>query len=323
MENVISVIVPVYKVEEYLAECVESLINQSYKGEYEIVLVDDGSPDNCGTICDEMAKKHAIVKAYHKPNGGLSDARNYGIQHAKGNMLCFVDSDDFVHRDYLKILYDLKVSTQANISECGHILYHDGDSMAPAEPKKSPRILTPYEWITESGVGEFYSVVAWNKLYDRNLFDQIKFPVGRSFEDEATTYKLVYNSRTVARTYKKLYYYRQRQGSITNGEKSLKALKQQLLALDEKCKYFIDNNEKRIIPFCQAKYCILVISNYRIVNKLYNNPTKQLEFYKDVKDRYKKWIRFSRTTPLKYKAFILKFILTNSLKERDKSYAAK
>ena len=323
MENLISVIVPVYKVEKYLSKCVESLINQSYNGEYEIILVNDGSPDNCGLICDELAEKYAKVKAHHKSNGGLSDARNYGIQHSKGNILCFVDSDDFVHKDYLKNLYDLKESTHANISECGCFLYHDGDSIVATPPKKSTRILTPYEWITESGVGDFYSVVAWNKLYDRSLFDQIKFPVGRNFEDEATTYKLVYKCNTVARTYQQLYYYRQRQGSITNGEKSLSALEQQLLALDEKCQFFIEKNEKQIISFCQAKYCILVISNYNIANKLYNNPEKQSEFYKDVRQRYTKWIRLSRTTPLKYRAFILKFILSNSLKGRDRNICSK
>ena len=100
MSDLISIIVPIYNVEKYLQECIESLLKQTYKN-IEIILVDDGSPDNCPQICDEFLKKDKRIKVFHKVNGGLSDARNYGLERATGNYICFVDSDDFVTEDYI------------------------------------------------------------------------------------------------------------------------------------------------------------------------------------------------------------------------------
>ena len=305
----ISVIVPVYNMEKYIHDCIYSLQHQSCENDYEIVVVDDGSSDSSGLLCDQFAETDSRIKVFHKSNGGLSDARNYGIKHASGNLLCFVDSDDFVHKDYLKTLYEIKKATGANIAECAHVLYYEGVSTEVPSNHKEDIVLQPMEWITESGLGDFYSVVAWNKLYDRNLFDNTEFPVGRNFEDEATTYKLVYSSKLIARTYKRLYYYRQREGSITKDKKTLKTFQQQLLSLSEKCDFFANKKEYNIIPFCQAKYCIFVISNYKLVNKLYGENSKKSLFYSDVLNRYHKWIKNNRHAPLKYRLFILRFLM--------------
>ena len=114
----ISVIVPVYKVEEYLDKCVQSILAQTYR-DFEILLVDDGSPDNCPQLCDRYAQKYDCIRALHKSNGGLSDARNFGIKYARGNDITFIDSDDFIAPDYLEVLVQLKEKYQADIAVTG------------------------------------------------------------------------------------------------------------------------------------------------------------------------------------------------------------
>lgn len=119
MSELVSIIVPVYKVEQYLSRCVDSILQQSYSN-LEIILVDDGSPDSCGMICDEYQKKDSRVQVIHKSNGGLSDARNYGIEAAQGKYLAFVDSDDWLDFDMIDILYRVLTSQDADIAECSY-----------------------------------------------------------------------------------------------------------------------------------------------------------------------------------------------------------
>ena len=179
------------------------------------------------------------------------------------------------------------------------------------------KILKPKDWLVETGLGEFLSVVAWNKLYDRCLFEEVEYPNGRNFEDESTTYKVVYKSKCIARTYRKLYYYRQREGSITQNNLSAKVLNQKLLALNEKCDFFIEKKEEDIICYCQAKYSILVISNFDSCGELYGDEEKKNVFYQDVKKRYVTWVKKARKVPLKYKVFIKWFLLKNKKYDKD------
>lgn len=315
-KELISIIVPVYNVEKYLPQCVKSIREQSYTGEIEILLIDDGSTDSSGRLCDEFSKIDERIKVYHKKNGGLSDARNFGIKRSIGSILCFVDSDDFLHKDYLQELYSIKKKYNANISECACYKYFESKPNSYDDNCDRIKILKPKEWLVETGLGEFLSVVAWNKLYDRNLFKEVEYPTGRNFEDESTTYKVVYKSECIARTYRKLYYYRQREGSITQNGLSVKVLNQKLLALNEKCDFFIEKKEEEIICYCQAKYSILVISNFDSCGDLYEDDKKKNVFYQDVKKRYVNWVKMARKVPLKYKIYIKWFLIKN--KKYDK-----
>ena len=178
----ISVIIPVYKVEEYLKRCVDSVIGQTLR-DIEIILVDDGSPDNCPAICDEYAKKDDRVRVIHKKNGGLSDARNAGIDIAKGEFLGFVDSDDYIEADMYEYLYDLVKKENAEISMCEFFHCYQGK-----EPEKNEKISvetvdseTAIYYVLESKKA---SLTVANKIYKREIFgSDLRFPVGKIQED--------------------------------------------------------------------------------------------------------------------------------------------
>lgn len=212
---VISIIVPVYKVEAYLKACVDSLLCQTFS-DIEILLVDDGSPDHCGSICDEYAEKDARVRVIHQKNGGLSRARNAGIERAQGEYLCFVDSDDYVAPEYCESLYALLRDNDCDLSVCGVCRFEDGTTPSwDSEDGQSIRVdrvdflRMQLEKKSEFGV--------WNKLYRRELFSRIRFAEGRIHEDVIWSGDLARNLRgSVVCTSKALYYYRQRSGSIVH-----------------------------------------------------------------------------------------------------------
>lgn len=214
MDNsLISVIVPIYKVEPYLHKCVDSILGQTYSN-IEIILVDDGSPDNCGKICDEYAAKDRRVKVIHKVNGGLSDARNSGIDIAKGNYISFVDSDDWIHPQYLEVLYnDLKMS-QSDISMCSFIRVHNRCAKMVNSVDKKYKILDSDEAIRLTLYQKQLDTSAWCKLFKKELFMGLRFTIGRLYEDLDFLYKIYEKAKTLVRTESKLYYYYCRQDSI-------------------------------------------------------------------------------------------------------------
>jgi len=213
MKDLISVIIPIYKVENYLRRCVDSVLSQTYSN-IEIILIDDGSPDRCGEICDEYAKKDGRIKVIHKENGGLSDARNAGIEIAQGKYITFLDSDDWIHPKYLERLYNLLKATAADISVC-NFTRTSREDVQKEESNPVINVFTNLEAL-EHLTDELYvqMVVAWGKLYKRKLFDGIRFPVGKIHEDEFTTYKLLYKAKRVVVTSEQLLYYWQREDSI-------------------------------------------------------------------------------------------------------------
>lgn len=222
MEKKISVIVPVYKVEKYLERCIESILNQTYKN-LEIILVDDGSPDKCGEICDEYAKKDKRIKVLHKENGGLSSARNEGIKVATGEFVTFVDSDDYLNKDMYKILYENIENTQSDVSAC-NLFYEYEDENNRIEKVNKDDLKKEYnniDAIKELLKNERIYNYAWNKLYKKELFENIKYPEGKKMEDLGTTYLLFEKSKKIVYDSTALYYYVQRGGSIVSsaGEK--------------------------------------------------------------------------------------------------------
>lgn len=226
--ELISIIVPIYKVEPYLHRCIDSILDQTYKN-LDIILVDDGSPDRCGDICEEYAKKDDRIKVIHKENGGLSDARNFGIDAAEGAYLSFLDSDDWVHSEYVERLYKLIKDTKSDISACDFLRTATEDVATDFSDE------TVYEFSNiealEQYTDGFYvqMVVAWGKLYKHKLFDGVRFPVGRIHEDEFTTHKLIHKSKKVVYSTVKLLYYWQREDSIMKSDFNLN---QKLDALD-------------------------------------------------------------------------------------------
>lgn len=208
-----SIIVPIYKVEKYLRRCIESLIHQDYQ-DIEIILVDDGSPDNCGIICDEYANKDTRIKVIHQENGGLSAARNAGIDIAHGDYLMFVDSDDWVEKNYCSMALQKAKETESDIVVFGYNdVFNDRivkRSIAPKDEKK----YTKEEALKELHGGKILSF-AWNKIYKADLFKTgIRYPKGRLFEDIGTTYLLFHQANAVYLASGATYNYQKREDSI-------------------------------------------------------------------------------------------------------------
>lgn len=231
-QRLISVIVPIYKVEDYLDKCVESILTQTYKN-LEVWLVDDGSPDRCGEMCDEWAKKDSRIKVIHKPNGGLSDARNAAIDVANGEWILCVDSDDYISVDCIETLAKLALENDAECSVIQPLEFEEGCTTKPSEAD-GIEVMDGIEAIR----GMFYQTKletsAWGKLYHRSLFeDGIRYPKGLLFEDNPTTYRLLYKSKKVAVSQRKLYYYLLRANSIEGADFTPAKLDQglQILAL--------------------------------------------------------------------------------------------
>ena len=215
MRDLISVIIPVYKVEKYLCRCVDSVLEQTYTN-MEIILVDDGSPDNCPVMCDEYARQDSRVKVIHQENAGLSGARNAGIDMAQGQWLAFVDSDDYLAADFLERLYQACVDTGSSLSVC-RWEYVRGETI-PEHGTGETRVYTGREMLANLYVPDgAYFVVAWNKLYRKELFEDIRYPLGRIHEDEATTYRIYDKVKKAAYVDRSLYGYFVTPVSITRG----------------------------------------------------------------------------------------------------------
>ncbi|MCQ4948498.1 glycosyltransferase family 2 protein [Bittarella massiliensis (ex Durand et al. 2017)] len=217
----ISIIVPVYKVEAYLDRCVQSILNQTFS-DFELILVDDGSPDRCGQMCDVYAQGDRRVRVIHKKNGGLSDARNAGIDAARGEYLGFVDSDDEIAPDMYESLYRLLQEGDADLSVCGLCDYFADGTAIPQAKQELKGVFAAEEALGEVLRGQSISVNAVNKLYKKNLFDGIRFPVGKTTEDGFIMVKLVAKTERVAVDTAVKYRYWRREGSITTGSFSEK-----------------------------------------------------------------------------------------------------
>lgn len=202
----ISVVVPIYNVEKYLNRCVDSILNQTFT-DFELILVDDGSPDNCGKICDEYAEKDNRVRVIHKPNGGLSDARNAGIEWALKNSdsewITFIDSDDWVDIQYLEFLLKAVVENNTLISVCK---YYATDNVVKNDEKK---IFKSERWDVEDFQEQkyYYSISSCVKLYKKDLFSDIRFPIGKLHEDAFTTWKVMLKVSEVSFLDLDLYFY--------------------------------------------------------------------------------------------------------------------
>ena len=248
----VSIVVPVYNVQDYVLRCLESLKKQTYK-EIEIVIVDDGSTDKSGKICDEFAKKEKRAKVFHKKNGGLSDARNYGISKSSGELIAFVDSDDYVGEGFIDEMVDVMENDGSDIVVCGY-----DKSLPEGGVVNGPEAV--YNCLIRQ---DNVDIVAWNKLYKKLLFtdNRITFPKGEKHEDLLTTHKIMSKAQKVSYLDKALYFYEDREGSITNAETVEDKLRMRERAAKEAINYYLDNGD-----LCDMARVSLMLAKYAYID---------------------------------------------------------
>lgn len=220
-QELVSIIVPVYNVELYLQRCVESLCGQTYKN-IEVILIDDGATDSSGKLCDEFAETDSRITVIHQGNGGLSHARNVGIDAAKGGLITFVDSDDWVDNCYISSLYDNLKEYDADISGCFFQYISDNEKILQSDEIIDVKVWNSEEALRAMLQQDGYTSSAWGQLYKKELFDDIRFPKGKYYEDLATTYKLLSKANVIVHSNDRLYFYYQRAGSIQSQKYSEK-----------------------------------------------------------------------------------------------------
>lgn len=285
MEKIISVVVPIYNVEKYLAKCIDSIKVQTYKN-LEIILVNDGSADDSGKICDAYAKKDQRIKVIHKVNGGLSDARNAGIEAAKGYYIGFVDSDDYINANMYERLVNIMKADNSEIAVCNYTLVYEETEKSIFENSDfydEHLLIDNKDKLIKYTMKNNYDVftVAWNKLYRRELFNGIRYPKGKIHEDVFTTYKLLYKAQKISYTKAVMYYYLQRQTSIMGQKFNAKRL-YRLDALQEQLKFYQSKKEQEMWSVTLFYYKLFLI---HMISGVQKNP----ELKKDMLNSYKKF----------------------------------
>lgn len=258
----ISIIVPVYNVEDYLHKCIDSIRSQKYVY-FELILVDDGSTDASGRLCDELASSDSRIRVIHKKNGGLSSARNVGLDVARGEYIVFIDSDDFVNEDYLQKLLHSITCNNADIAICGFLRVNNDEHCISGSNFTFQEVLTAQECLNYyfNGIERTFFVVAWNKIYKRNVFDKLRFPVGRVHEDVYVFHELFAADRVISVVFSQLYSYRLRNNSIT-AQVTYKKLCDSARGILGRCLFF---KETKQYYFLQRSICDLmhILDNIR------------------------------------------------------------
>ena len=271
MDPIISIIVPIYNVGKYLPKCIESILNQTFKN-FELILVNDGSTDNSGVVCDDYAKKDTRIKIIHKSNGGVSSARNAGLYVAKGEYIGFVDPDDYIDKNMYEKLYRLCIDNNSDIAICRFNREING-KIQNKESTEEIIELNNMEAMNELFKGNLYRFSLCNKLFSKKCFNYVLFPEERIHEDLSTTYKLFANSKKAVYINYCGYIYVRRENSIltsTYNEKRLQAF----IAWDEIIE-FIDKNYYEIIEQVIATFTYWCVDNILYILNQVNNSKKK------------------------------------------------
>jgi glycosyltransferase involved in cell wall biosynthesis len=303
---VLSIIVPIYKVESYLRKCIDSILTQTFT-DFELILIDDGSPDNCPQICEEYKILDKRVILVHKENGGLSEARNYGLNIARGDYLGFVDSDDYIASTMYEVMINAIKETGSDMVFCDNLrVSSDGITTQSwgGEAKCYSHEEAMYALLTDK-----INSQAWNKLYKRDLFKEIRYPKGRIYEDIATTYKYVHRCHKIAYIKTPLYYYTLRGDSICftrNADRDYHiflGFKERYEFAKEEYPQFVDECLKLMVEHgLLSCYHAILSSDDRRFEAIRNDLIKQ-----------KKEILKSRTLPTKRKMQATLLILNGNL----------
>ena len=277
MNKLISIIVPVYNVETFLGECVESLIHQTYQN-VEIILVDDGSTDRSGELCEQYALKDSRIQVIHKANGGLSDARNVGMEIAKGAYYSFVDSDDYLEQDAIQSLYDAIRESNADLAICNMMrFYEDGSTGIFYQPSTEMQVLDEtkkFETLKQPSV--------CNKLFYAGLFQNVRFPKGKYYEDTFVYHELLYNAKGVVLTGKTGYWYRLRKSSILGGEKYTDKYFDSIEAVWYRCDFLLKH---KVHPYAEEA-CLSLYAELSNAEKFIRKTEANKEKFKSARAQY-------------------------------------
>lgn len=286
--KLISIIVAVYNVEQYLAECIDSILAQTYTN-YELILVDDGSTDRSGEMCDEYSKKDSRIIVIHQKNGGISNVRNNGIRKSKGEYICFIDADDFVSPMYLQSLYETAIQNDANIVACEFYNFIDDDSISEELKKCSceTKLITEKDMEDEdfSAKNTVKLVVPSNKLYKRWLFDKIQYPEGKIHEDAYIYHRLLHEVKKIVFLSDVLYFYRIRKGSITHKKFNVKELEDSMGAVIDRIDFYHGLGKQRLTDIAIDGYLYFLWRNIDLMKK---------DGVKNYKEMIKPYIRIFR-----------------------------
>ncbi len=297
----ISVIIPVYKVEQYLRNCIESVINQTYTN-WELILVDDGSPDKCGEICDGYAAKDSRIKVIHKENGGQAQARNRALDICKGDYITFLDSDDFLHVDYIDYLVRAALKTNADIVQCNYVRGLD-----TTFPILNKSIIEETFDNHSIFLSEKANVIVWGKLYRREILLNNRIKEGRYYEDDFTTWKWYYTANKIVVSNRALYYYTVNPNSTMAGHKKKPSF-DFMDAYKERIAFFVGTGEKDLEHCSRLQLCKSLLLTYRHsklseeerreVKTKFEESWEEIKHSPYIKDKYKCLFRAFDLAPL-------------------------
>ena len=320
----ITVIIPVYKAEKYLDRCLESIVNQTYKN-LEIILVDDGSPDNCPAICDEYAQKDSRIKVIHKENGGAAMARNAGLDIAKGEYIGFVDSDDYICPDMFEKLLNSMIKNNSDIAICGSKeIDFSGKTDNECYINFEYEVVSPRDCLKQLCDRGYIHNVIWNKLYKSKCWEGIRFPDIHMFEDEAVLPYVYMKARSISIVQELLYYYVQTEGSIMHRNFEEKTFQTYAKIFENRMKFFKEEKDDELYGLSvfgfagkiKADYIGLTYSDEDTIKMRKMLVKKYREIFKEVKKsralsgNIKKYLeyRLFDISPLFYTKVILKLI---------------
>lgn len=297
MRELVSVIVPVYNVEEYVDECIYSIVSQSYS-DLEILIVDDGSMDSSGKICDKWGERDSRIKVIHQQNQGLSGARNAAIDICTGEWITFVDSDDVIGQDYVKILLELAKKYKVKISQC---LSEKIQYIGVEETDTEETVIGSVQFL----LSDKYQTMAWGKIYKKELFETIRYPYGKIHEDVAVTYRLVYETGYVAYTTRKLYFnHPPRPNSINASGRFYREKLVILQFLKEQIEFYKEKQEEELTQKGYRDYAYALLENYNKTKNILGDKITALK----IKGEYQKIciqiIREDETISLKTKILL-------------------
>lgn len=306
----LSIVVPVYNVEKYLKRCIESLIAQTFN-DYEIILVDDGSTDKSGEICDKFSKLYEKITVIHKENGGLSSARNAGIDIATGEYIGFVDSDDWIEPDMYDNLYNVAEKYRLDMALCGVELDFEDGSSKIYYSIENFKILNKEEALRDIFVNSLFFEEAWNKIYRRHIFDTIRYPDGKIHEDTYIICKILDKCNKIGYIPNISYHYFQRSDSIMGNLKKIPSI-DRIYSVYVVLRYLM--NYKDIY---KDSFYNLISAPLKNIDYIINSNSIDAKMYlKELKKFYKNYLKdifYNNNIPLSTKIIILIILLPNKL----------
>lgn len=311
----VSIVIPVYNVEKYIRECLDSIINQTYTN-LEIILVDDESKDSSGTICDEYALKESRIKVIHKNNGGAASARNVALDCITGDYISFIDSDDYVKHNYIELLVHNLEKHNADISTCS---YYDLYTNNAIQHKLEDKIFTNVQYL-QNFLADWTSGILWNKLFKKEVLHNIYFIEGRRIDDEFFTYRGVLNSKSIVQFNSPLIYYRQRKSSVMQSNKNKQ------LILRDRMDYMIQRYKDvtSLYPQLKQSYYSNLLDSFIHIRREINTKLLEKQFNKYLMFILKEYkytnVSLKEMVVFIYNIVLVKKVIVNELNNKNNCF---